>query len=435
MSQIKVWGLIKMKKFTNKLTDEITLNKLARLLLTAILTFYIVQIGYFLINGQVCDDYGFDYCAYWSIGKIIRTEGISNIYNLDLITNLENEIYPQASIPSINFTPPYAPYVPLFMIPFAFLSFLNLPTSYLLWTGINLIGFIIYLKFFIKEIIRDNKSSNYLFLIFLTLPLFITFQEGQLNILLAVSAGEFIRSIINDKPFKAGLWLGGWLLKPQILILILPFLLIQRLYESLAGFTTSAAMILGLSFFLIGYESVLEMVEIFLNLGGGGLGSNPYVMMNWRMLGTHIGSITSSTIGYIMIILGTLITGCVPLFVFKKRMTPDSTSFVTAILGVFAATCAITWHAHLHMSIILIPPIIYLQLKGQFNKRLFLSWVLVPPLALFVGYLIVILIQLANLPVHTNQTIFFAKGFSIFIFNLLFTGWSITHYQQMTDNS
>ena len=424
-----------MDKSTKMPFRQITLEYLTRLLLVATVAFYGVQIAFFIFQGQICDDFGFDYCAYWSIGKIMRTNGFSNAYNMDVITKLQETIYPQAKNPSLNFTPPFAPYIPIFMMPFYGLSFLNLTTSYILWIIINLISFILYMKFFIKEINPNFIKSDQFLIILLALPVFINFQEGQLNVLLAISAGEFIRGITSNKPFRAGLWLGGWLLKPQLLILILPFLIIQQLCKALKGFLLASFLLGGLSLLVIGSNGVQDMAKIFFDLGSGGLGSNPYVMMNWRMVDTHIASFTSPTVGFIVTVIGTLITLFIVIFAFRNRINPSSNHFIISLLAIFAATCAVTWHAHLHMSIILIPPILYLILKENFNKRLLTAWIFMPVLVLFGGYLVIILVSLSKTPIPINQIIFFSKGFSIFSLNLLLIVWAKNQFSQTNDQS
>lgn len=399
------------------------------LALAAIFTYYIILLAFSLINNNMCGNLAGDYCAYWSGGRIINQGGIADIYDLDLLTQFQKEIYPQANSSSILFQPVEVPYLPIFVLPFQFLSLLNLPSSFLVWTLINLIGFILYLRFFAKEVTGNDMPFRLVLMIILSLPVFVNLLEGQLNIWLGICAGEFIRAFLSDKPYRAGLWLGGWLLKPQLLILIIPFLLIQRSFKVLTGFIVSAIAALVISFGLINADGFLRLKNILLESAEGGVTSHPQAMMNWRMLGWHIASFTSSTIGWTIIILGSALTVCVTLFIFRRRLSLDSTQDAIALLGIFAATGVVTWHAHLHMSIILIPVMVYLIIKNSFNEKLFLGWVFMPILVQFISYIIIAAyINLEILPTSIDQVSDLARGLPGFILNLLFLGWAILQY-------
>ena len=75
------------------------------------------------------------------------------------------------------------------------------------------------------------------------MPVFLNFFFGQVNLWLLICAGEFFRAFLSAKPLKAGLFLGGWLLKPQLLILIIPFLLIQLIVLLMVVFFPDLALI------------------------------------------------------------------------------------------------------------------------------------------------------------------------------------------------
>jgi len=267
-----------------------------------------------------------------------------------------------------------------------------------------------------------------LLLILISLPVFVNFIDGQVNTFLMILIGEFIRAVLLDKPYRAGAWLGGLLLKPQLLILIIPFLLIRRSIKLLSGFVASSVVIMLISFVLINVNGILALKNMLLGYSKGLPTNNIPAMMNWRMLGEHITSFTSPTIGWVIILIGSVLTVCATLVFFRKRIPPDPTRFAIALLGIFAATGAVTWHAHLHMSMVLIPPMLYLIMKNRFNKKLFSLWVFVPILAQFIGYILVAYIEIENLPMNIFQVMGFARGFPGFVINLLILGWAIKQY-------
>jgi len=403
------------------------------LALAALLTLYILQIGNALINGRVCQSYGVDYCAFYSAGKIISDHGFAEVYNLDLLTQYQKEIYLTDPKSFTNFVPIPIPYLPIFILPFIYLSLISPTFSYVLWTLVNLTALILYLRFFSKEVAGHSLTFRLLLFILLSLPVFVNFIEGQVNTFLMILIGEFMRAVLLDKPYRAGAWLGGLLLKPQLLILIIPFLLIRRLKKILLGFVASSIVIMVISFSLSKINGILALKNLLLGYSKGLPTNNISAMMNWRMLGWHMASLTSSSIGWMIIIVGSLLTVCATFIYFRRRMLPDSVEVAVALLGIFAATCAVTWHAHLHMSIILIPPMIFLILKNRFNKNLFNIWVFGPILIQFISSVLMFLIETENLPINISHVLWFARGFPGFILNLLFLGWAIAKYLRLKE--
>jgi len=404
------------------------------LALALLITFYILQMGLYLFNTNICQPLAFDYCAYWSAGKIINQNSFADIYNLDLLTQYQKDIYIQNNdSDSISFRPVEIPYLPIFVLPFKFLSMVGLSFSYVIWTLINFIGLICYLRYFTKKVSSHPLPIRLLLMILLSLPVFINFHEGQLNVWLCICAGEFLRAILTDKPYKAGAWLGGWLLKPQLLILIIPFLLIKRSMKVLSGFIIATVVTLTISFGLIKKAGFINLINILLKSAGGGVTSIPLAMMNWRMLGEHIASFSSPIIGWAIIIIGSVVTVTLSLTFFKKRILQNPTRYAIAILGIFAATGAVTWHAHLHMSMILIPPMVFLLLKNELNKKLFAVWIFMPSLIQIIGYTISAYIKIDNLPINISPILGFARGFTGFILNLFILCWAIVHYSRSNE--
>lgn len=215
--------------------DNLTRKEVHNLALAAIITFYIILIVQDIVLDNLCGDLAFDFCAYWSGGRIINTSGYAEIYNGNLLYQIQKSIYPNIELRIIPFEEVPLPYLPIFIIPFQFLSLLDLPYSFIAWTLINVIGFGYYLNFFTRELLGENLPKRLLLIFFLSLPVFLNLNYGQVNIWLGICAGEFFRALTSGKSLKAGLWLGGWLFKPQLLILIIPFLIIRKNLKALLG--------------------------------------------------------------------------------------------------------------------------------------------------------------------------------------------------------
>jgi len=83
--------------------QEMTHEKWLNLALVGILALYTVRFGYYLFNGEMCNNLAFDYCAYWSEGKIINDFGIEAIYNLDIMKKVQRNVYLQGTSINIDF--------------------------------------------------------------------------------------------------------------------------------------------------------------------------------------------------------------------------------------------------------------------------------------------------------------------------------------------
>jgi hypothetical protein len=379
------------------------------------------------MNTTLCENLAFDFCAYWGAGKIINQYGISEIYNLDLLSNIQKNIYPESCPIDPAITPVEIPYPPIFVLPFQLFSIIDLPVSFIIWTLFNLIGFIAYLCFFTKSIFKYSLPFSLITLVIISSPIFQNLRYGQVNIWLGICAGEFLRAVLSDKPVKAGLWLGGLLLKPQVLILIIPFLLIQGAFKILKGFAISSLAVFVISFLMVGKNGFLNLISILLDSAGGAATSNPGHMMNWRMLGVHLGSITSSKLGLAVIVVGSLITIGLTLLVFRKAKISDP-EYSIALLGIFAATCISTWHAHIHMSIVLIPIMLYLVMSNLLDKRLFAIWILLPMIVQFFMGSIMLLGDYEIFHIEPGNLTEFAFGFRLFLANSIILIWALRTY-------
>jgi len=91
----------------------------------------------------------------------------------------------------------------------------------------------------------------------------------------------------------------------------------------------------------------------------------------------------------------------------------------------------IAWHAHLHMSIILIPPMLYLLINNRFDEKLFFAWVFLPILVELIGYVIGSLIQLENPGMSITLILRLARGLPGFVLNLLILFWAIIKFNKL----
>jgi len=184
--------------------------------------------------------------------------------------------------------------------------------------------------------------------------------------------------------------LAGLLLKPQLLILVVPVLLITRYWKVLLGFIISSGFILSFSVALSGIDGTMALFKLWTGWGESNAITAPMAMINWRMLATFINELTgSSLVGWIVAALGITATVSAVYMIVKHTPHNGSPQWVLGILGVFTATMLVTWHSHHHMALVLIPLLFYVTAKNLLPEIILFLWVILPPLvwviALIVG--------------------------------------------------
>ncbi len=396
--------------------------------LAALSIFYVIQIGFDLFWHNTCGHLAIDYCAFWSAGRAANLNGYPAIYHLDLLRQIQLSIFPKLpNLASFQVSP--IAYLPVFIIPFQLLSDLNPLPGYFLWSMINLIILGYYLRFFIQRIVGHSLQIRLLGMVLFSLPVYWNFFNGQYNVWLVICVGEFIRAEMSDRSFKAGLWLGGLLIKPQVLILIILALSLQRAAKALAGLATSSFAILGVSWLMIGKAGFQGLIELWLGFSGGLPTNDVEIMMNWRMLGLHLGSALSPIMGWILIGLGLTATLLATIYIWHRPLNLASHSFVIAILGLMAATCLFAWHSHIHMAMIIIPPMIYLKSRNQLPDKILNYWVFLPA-GVYAGvFLLASLITANVLPTNLNAFLNFLRGASEFGINIYLLIWVVRFFR------
>ena len=338
------------------------------LAVAGLLFFYLIYTLLEVILHTMCGQIGVDYCDYWSAGRVANLHGYAEIYNVQILGQVEKSILPATTDPSRIAVVPF-PYLPIFVLPFQILSLLAPEIGFWIWNAINLIIFFFYLRYFTRSLNQRPPSTRLMILMLASLPVYLNIFSGQVAVWLTICVGEFMRAFINKRPFRAGLWLGGLLLKPQILVVVVLVLLLQRAIRILAGLATSSLFIIIVSVLLSGPAGFIQILKLWLTYANGQASIWVEAMMNWRMLGLHL-SLTNPWIARGIAGFGMLATLSVTLWVWRRPLIPDMLSFPVAVMGILAASATIAWHSHIHTAMILIPPMIYLyQAKNLPQKK------------------------------------------------------------------
>jgi len=400
------------------------------LVIAAFLVFYAGQVIFDMASSNYCGNLAIDYCAFWSAGKIANTNGYEQVYNLDRLWEIQQPIASKHMLPA-QYAPVPVPYLPVFIAPFQLFALLDIVPGFWIWTIINLAGIIAYLVFFTRNIGQEKPIKiRALLLLILSLPVFLDLFQGQVNLWLMICTGEFLRKIMDDKPFPAGLWLGGLLIKPQILVLIIPMLLYKRSFSAIYGFAVSSFGLVLISLMLGGRTVFLQLLQLWIGYSGGLPSNYPESMMNWRMVAYNINALFYSQIGWWIAMPCLIVTSLLAIYQWKFSSNRLSVHFAVTILGTFAATSAVAWHSHFSMSMIMLPILLYLLSRDALPKRVFSLWVFLPPSLMLSVYIIASFIKMGLLPTSLYPILNLMSGLRGLILNIYILMWvTLFHHQ------
>jgi len=228
---------------------------------------------------------------------------------------------------------------------------------------------------------------------------------------------------MHSKFWRAGLWLGILLIKPQTLLLILPFLLLQKQWRVLLGFGLVAAFVCLVSLGLLGIEGL----EIYLSLSDKVINRfatvTPNGMINWRMIGENLSLLGFSRLGWGIAWTGMVVT---VLLTFKQfyRLQIRAEEAPQAFLAIFAATALVSWHFHIHSAIIFLPCLLYLLVQNKLSEWVILSWIFLPGLIMFFTDVLLLGLKLFHIALSFPILAFLhgSCGFSLTVLTLVWAG-------------
>lgn len=320
---------------------------------------------------------GIDYRLWFATGQIALRDGFSAIYSPELQAQYQLPLYEAFSKPGplrIPFWPLPLPYLSAFTVPFLALPLLPPQTGLIIWESINIAGTIAYLWTLGKRSHILLRGRD-LFLIFLSLPLFLNLIFAQVNLWLLIAFGEALLAFYQRKEFLAGFWLGGLLLKPQTLIIAIPYLLLKKKAKAITGFMVSAVSIFILSLILSGSMALLGPLGVIskwpMLLAGSGMG--------WGSLLTNASRILPMPLAWGIIFVGYVATLAIGWQLWKADLdTGNPTEANILFLGTYAATCSISWHSNIHMALPLLIPGILLWAEGKLPSTIACLWLFLP---------------------------------------------------------
>ncbi|MCU0488585.1 MAG: DUF2029 domain-containing protein [Anaerolineales bacterium] len=342
---------------------------------------FLAVIGVIYFRPENCVLLATDFRGYYATAQIILQHGFAAAYDPQL-----QQAY-QAALPircldgtlagpALDVMVPYLPVFVLALLPWQAFDF---SAAYVVWSVINLVVLALYLRFLTARLaVRPGWLRLLQWLV--CLPVLANLALGQINVLWVIGLGEFACEMIAGKPGRAGLWSGLLLLKPHVLILLLPGLLAARQWRALAGFGASLSILVGASWALAGVEGLRGMFSVVSEFAGPEFLSAP-AMMNWRALALNLAQVIPGRAAWGIAASGMGLTAAWVIWSWGRagRKPFSVESFLFLVLISLAGACAVSWHSNLYMLIGLLVPLLVLDGRDRIPAGLRWLWIGGPP--------------------------------------------------------
>lgn len=400
--------------------------------LLTLVIFYLTQFSLDLFVWKIMfGNLGGDYSAYWSAAKIANESGYAHIYDLDRLEKIQRPLSP----PELPFGIRPVAYLPIFLLPFQLFGLMNPYMGYWIWSLLNVIISIYYLRFFIQHTAGQSIENRLLLMLLLSLPFFTNLFFGQINIWLTICIGEHLRAALAGKPFQAGLWLGGLVIKPHYLIVLVFVLVFQRYVKILAGFTVSSVLITAISFLMVGIDGFRALLGLWLGYANSLPTADPFIMMNWRMVGINLALYFGNFAGWFIAITGMIITVAMVIYLWRKRIAAESSLYPIALLGTIAATMSLTWHSHIFSGVIALAPLAYLAQKDhQLPEKTLFNWVFLPPIIQFIVIILAVMVRGHELPINPGPMLNLLNSGGQLWANMVLLYWAASKFRISSDS-
>jgi len=312
-----------------------------------------------------------DFIAFYTGAKLL-SQSPADLYNLHWQQIVQVNIDPASKInhvflPFLN--PPFVAFLFQIMLPF------TLVNAYNIVLGVNIVLLMLIFVIF-KQL---NKYLPWYiigaFIIGATtfVPIMISLLVGQTSIFLCVI---FLLSWFFLKKgweFRGGLMLSLILIKPHFFILPLFAILIQRRITILAGIVMGAVCLLGISYFLVGWNSMnnyFALLRVFYDTGTGyniNLSAQQSIQ-TLLLIMFHTQNLDQIRFYWIIGILSIIIP---TLFIWSKKLPYTSREFALQFALLIIATLLTSPHTHFYdVSLLLVVIVlVFSQMKKLEQKK------------------------------------------------------------------
>lgn len=331
---------------------------------------------------------GLDYAIFRSIAMGLVSGEPASMYDLDSITAhirpLTAYYGPRADPLKVG----PGPYPAVYILPFVPLTMLPPVVGFLVWVLANLALAISVARGLASRF--EDQSWGLVATAVLFFPVTYALLLGQVTIILLFGLYRAYRAFEEGRDFRAGLWTGLLLLKPQYVFFLAIVLLFTLRWRTLAGMTAAGLVILLSSVAIVGPAGLQAYLATVRSMAGF-REVHPIIfpdqMINWRgLLVNFLPPGASESLGLqLTLALSVITAGTLPVIWRRGWGDPTGEHFAARFLATMIVTMLVSFHNHIHGAALLLVPGMALAARGGGPRplpSLFLASLYVP-LAVF----------------------------------------------------
>ena len=350
---------------------------------------------------------GVDYAVLWAGTRAFLSHGAAAAYDQAAAAEAIKLLAPYvgAGVP-----PPHAGLMslpPILVLLFAPLVLLPPPAGFLLWV----VGNLALAALVARDVVhREGRGSLARTLLVLTFfPLVLALMVGQPVMLLLFGLHRAYRAFEKGDDWRAGVWAGALLLKPQYAAFLGLVLLYKRRWRAVAGMAAAGAAILIASLAVggvAGLQAYFRALTQFTGFREVDPTVAPQLMTNWRaILANFFPGLDEAHGRALTLGLSILSAGLLPV-IWRGTWEPKGERFAARMLGTLLVTVLASPHSHAHGITLLLVPGSILALEGHlgaWSRSLLKAALFAPTLVFFLTSsmlsvsLILLLILIASL--------------------------------------
>lgn len=303
---------------------------------------------------------GFDFGYFWAVTRAGLTGGPAASYDVAAIAAASQALVPyfggDGGRPLVV-PPPWPPVFFLLLVPFAVLP---PPAGFLLWTLLNLVVALLVVGGWAGRAgaRRLALPVGLLALAFYAVPDTLFFGQPSILGLLAIDRGQ--RAFAQGRDFRAGLWTGLLLIKPQYAAFLVLVLLGKRRWRAVAGVAAVALFLAGSSLLLLGRDGFPAYAAAVLDLARFRVAEPliaPTLMISWR--GVLLNLLPAATPDGLGVALALALSAATALALWPLWRGPWAAGeprFDRQLLATMLVTMLASYHNHAHGATLLVAP-------------------------------------------------------------------------------
>jgi len=294
----------------------------------------------------------FDFVLYYNAARIVRDGKRTQLYDLKLQRDYQKGFGVADKDRDLPFN--HLPYELLLLLPLAGFSF---PVAHGLWAAVNLLLLgcvLLRLLPFVTPSYRWMLSL----MLFAFFPTLTALKMGQDSVLTTYLLVEAFASLKCKAYARAGGVLALGLYKPQFVLPIAGILFFQRRWPAVAGFLLTAALVVGVSLAMTGWDGLMGLVALWLPMVERGHVVWPELMINLRGLAhmtLSLGGFAGAT--NLATAVLSIVVYCWVLRLWRRESDEKSACFDLQYALAVVATALVSFHLYSYDSLLLFVPL------------------------------------------------------------------------------